>query len=49
MNAEQKAAIDKAAAVRAGEWLAGGQLPESVQRRIRPLLMVRAAQHAKAS
>ena len=41
MNAAQMAAIDKAAAERAGEWLAGGQLPEKVQRRIRPLLMIR--------
>lgn len=41
MNAEQMAAIDKAAAVRAGEWLAGKQLPEPVQRRIRPLLLNR--------
>lgn len=37
MNPEQAAAIDQAARERAGQWLAGGQLPEQVQRRIRPL------------
>lgn len=41
MTAEQAAAIDKAAAERAGEWLAGNRLPEKVQRRIRPLLLNR--------
>lgn len=41
MSAEQMAAIDRAAAERAGEWLAGEQLPEKVQRRIRPLLLAR--------
>jgi hypothetical protein len=41
VNAQQAAAIDKAARERAERWLAGGQLPESVQRRIRPLLTTR--------
>jgi hypothetical protein len=41
VTAEQMAAIDRAAEKRAEEWLAGGQLPESVQRRIRPLLTAR--------
>lgn len=38
MTTEQAASIDAAARQRATEWLAGNQLPESVQRRIRPLL-----------
>jgi hypothetical protein len=39
---EQAARIDEAAKERAAQWLAGNQLPESVQRRIRPLLTPRA-------
>jgi hypothetical protein len=42
MNADQRAHIDQAARERAEQWLAGNQLPESVQRRIRPLLTHRA-------
>lgn len=38
MTAAQAALIDQAARERADRWLAGGQLPEQVQRRIRPLL-----------
>jgi hypothetical protein len=38
VTAEQAALIDQAARERASQWLAGGQLPEQVQRRIRPLL-----------
>jgi len=38
MTTEQAALIDQAARERAGHWLAGGQLPEQVQRRLRPLL-----------
>lgn len=40
---EQAARIDEAARDRAIQWLAGNQLPESVQRRIRPLLINRKA------
>jgi hypothetical protein len=46
MNAQQAAAIDKAARERASQWLAGGRLPESVQRRIRPLLTTARARAA---
>ena len=46
MTADQAEAIDRAARERAAEWLAGQQLPESVQRRIRPLL---AAARARAA
>lgn len=42
MSPEQAAAIDKAARERAEQWLAAGPIPESVQRRIRPLLTHRA-------
>ena len=42
MTSEQAAHIDEAARNRAAEMLAGNQLPESVQRRIRPLLIPRA-------
>lgn len=42
MTATQAALIDAAARERAAQWLAGNQLPESVQRRIRPLLTPRA-------
>ena len=38
MTAEQAALIDQAARKRASQWLAGGQLAEQVQRRIRPFL-----------
>lgn len=43
MTPEQKTRIDEAAKQRAEEILAGRQLPESVQRRIRPLLINRKA------
>jgi hypothetical protein len=43
MTTEQAARIDAAARDRATQWLAGNQLPESVQRRIRPLLIRRKA------
>ena len=46
MNARQAAEIDKAARERAERWLAGGRLPESVQRRIRPLLTTARARAA---
>lgn len=46
MTAEQAARIDQAARERAAQWLAGGQLPESVQRRIRPLLTTTKARAA---
>lgn len=42
MTTEQAARIDEAAKERATQWLAGNHLPESVQRRIRPLLIPRA-------
>lgn len=38
MTTEQAEAIDQAARDRASQWLAGGQLPEQIQRRIRPLV-----------
>lgn len=43
MTPEQATRIDEAAKERATQWLAGNQLPESVQRRIRPLLTNRKA------
>jgi hypothetical protein len=46
MTAEQAARIDKAARECAERWLAGQQLPESVQRRIRPLLTTARARAA---